>query len=633
MQDLHHILKTYWAYDQFRPMQEEIIQSVLDGNDTLALLPTGGGKSICFQVPGIALGGLCLVVSPLIALMNDQVNQLTKRNIKAAAISSMMKRDEVERTLEKCLQGEMQFLYVSPERLGSEKFKEYIPNLNIRLLAIDEAHCISQWGYDFRPSYLKIAEIKPLLSNCKHMALTATATPEVCEDLLKKLQYENAKVFKKSFVRNNLIYAVRYCSEKQEKLREILKNVQGSSVVYVRNRKKTEETSLQLEKMGEKATFYHAGLDSITRKLRQQWWIENKIRTVVCTNAFGMGIDKPDVRTVVHLDLPDSPEAYFQEAGRAGRDEKKAYAILLVDEADLSDLEKKVETQFPPFDRIKAIYNFVGNYLQLPVNAGKETVFTFDLIDFCKKFKINLLECHHALKFIEQEGLITYIENPTAQHRFLFAEDHLKVYEFELMNPSYEPLIKTLLRSYSGLFTDFSIIQPKEIAAKLSIDEKKVLQMLAYLNKTGIARYYPAIEQPQLFYNQERQHPDRLTLSPQRYKSRKEAYLKRVEAMIDYVRDQDTCRSVKLVRYFGEKDARPCGKCDVCLSKVTASDLSSRMEKTAAIILQKLEEKAMSMKEMSSLKGIDNALIFPVLRQLIDHDMVRENENHEFARK
>lgn len=631
-QDIHHILKHYWGYDHFRPLQQDIVQSVLDGHDTLALLPTGGGKSICFQVPGIALGGLTLVISPLIALMNDQVYQLERRGIKAAAISSMMRREEVKLTLEKCLQGEVQFLYVSPERLASENFREYLPNLDIRLLAIDEAHCISQWGYDFRPAYLKIAEIKPLLKNCKHIALTATATAQVADDLIDKLKYRNAKVFRKSFVRSNLTYAVRYCSDKIQKLVDILHKVPGPSVVYVRNRKKTEETAAALVKSGITATFYHAGLDHITRKLRQEWWIDNKIRVVVCTNAFGMGIDKPDVRTVIHLDLPDAPEAYFQEAGRAGRDEKSAYAVLLTDEADMLELEKRADMQFPPFDRIKAIYNFVCNYLQLPVNAGKEAVYTFDLLDFCKKFKINPLECHHALKFIEQDGLLTYIENPESQHRFMFIMDHLKVYEFELLNPGFEPLIKTLLRSYSGLYTDFSVIHPRELSQKLGLTEDKIKQMLAYLHKIDLARYYPAVEKPQIFFNMERQHPDRLPISSIRYKKRLEAFELRIKAMLDYVSDQRTCRSVKLVSYFDEHGAKPCGKCDVCLEQQTKLNVDERMQKSMEVILESLKVRTLDVNELKQIKGIDKILLFPALRKLIDQELIKEDEKHRFVR-
>jgi len=630
MLEIHEILKKYWGYDKFRPMQEDIIQSVIDGNDTLALLPTGGGKSICFQVPGIALGGLCLVISPLIALMSDQVMQLEKRGVNAASISSMMRRDDVARTLDKCTQGKVQFLYVSPERLASENFREYLPHLNVKLLAIDEAHCISQWGYDFRPSYLKIAEIKPLLPECHHIALTATATPDVTKDLIDKLQYKNAKVFRKSFVRSNLVYAVRYSSTKNDKLKEILRNVPGSSVVYVRNRKKTEEASKQLEKLGIKSSFYHAGLDNITRKLRQEWWIENKLRVVVCTNAFGMGIDKPDVRSVVHLDLPDSPEAYFQEAGRAGRDEKKAYAVLLADEADMLELESRIETQFPPFDRVKAIYNFVCNYLQIPVNAGKESIYEFNLLDFCKKFKINPLECHNAMKFIEQEGLFNYIENPASQHRFMFIQDNFKIYEFELKNPSFEPLIKGILRSYSGVFSDFVVINPKELGSKLNLDDDKVCQMLAYMNKIELAQYYPAVEKPQLFFLLERQHPDRLPISSQRYAQRKEAYAFRIKAMIDYVSDNQTCRSVKLVRYFGELDAKDCGRCDVCVEKATKGNLEERMEAVSKHILTYLKTKPATVKQIEQLKGIDKSLLFPALRKLIDMQLVKENHQNEF---
>jgi len=630
MAEIHNILKQYWGYDQFRPMQEEIIQAVLNGDDTLALLPTGGGKSICFQVPGLALGGLCLVVSPLIALMNDQVSQLERRDIRATAITSMLRRSDVDRILEQCLKGDFQFLYVSPERLATEQFRSYLPNLNITLLAIDEAHCISQWGYDFRPSYLKIAEVRPLLNKSKNIALTATATPEVCQDLIDKLNYKNAKVFRKSFMRENLIYGVRYCSNKIEKLEQILNNIPGTAVVYVRNRKKTEEIAKRLEKDNTSASFYHAGLDAITRKLRQQWWIENKIRTIVCTNAFGMGIDKPDVRSVVHLDLPDSPEAYFQEAGRAGRDEKRAYAVLLVDDADLLELEARVETQFPPFDRIKAIYNFVCNYLQLPVNAGKEQIYEFHLLDFCKKFKINPLECHHALKFIEQEGLFSYIENPASQHRFMFLENQYNVYDFELKNPSFEPLIKAILRSYSGIFNDLVAIQPKEIGDKVNLDATKVQQMLAYMDKLGLAQYYPAVEKPQLFFNLERQHPDHVPISKQRYEDRKIAFTKRVRAMLAYVSDNQTCRSVKLVAYFGEHNAKDCGKCDVCADKLAHMAIDEKLKVIMEQILALLAEKPMTIKQLQAIVKKNINLLFPALRKLIDNQKIKENNKNEY---
>lgn len=548
-------------------MQKEIIESVLQGVDTLALLPTGGGKSVCFQVPGLCLNKLTLVISPLIALMKDQVDQLNRRGVSAGMLASSMHRDESDKTIEQALNGSLQFLYVSPERLESENFRNLLPKLKPGLLAIDEAHCISQWGYDFRPSYLKIIEIRELIGPVPVIALTATATEEVVVDICNKLGFTHKQIFKKSFLRPNLAYIVRNTEDKHGQLLRILERVQGTSVVYVRNRKRCREIASFLVSRGISASYYHAGLDSATRALRQQHWIENEIRVIVCTNAFGMGIDKPDVRTVIHMDLPETPEAYFQEAGRAGRDEKQAWAILLNDPADEEEALDRFARQWPGFDIVKAVYNRVGNFLQIPVGAGQGTSYPFQMSEFLLRFKIHPIECINALKFIESEGLISFTENLFTPSRLLFTASRDDVYDFELKHPSYEPLIKTILRSYGGAFTDFVQISENDLGNRIGLAPEATKKALIHLHKNGIISYHPSSDEPRIYFLEGRHHPERLPLSIKEYKERKQVAEKRFKAMISYANGNTECRSKSLIKYFGEKSIPDCGMCDVCLEQ------------------------------------------------------------------
>lgn len=589
--DVHQILKQYWGFDAFRPLQEDIVNHIVAGNDTLALLPTGGGKSICFQVPALVLDGICLVISPLIALMKDQVENLNKRGIAAMHIASTLKREEVENAMQAAVNKKIKFLYLSPERLQSAKFIDYLKYIPVSLIAVDEAHCISQWGYDFRPSYLKIAELRPLFPTVPIIALTATATPEVVKDIAENLQFKNHQVFQKSFHRSNLHYIVQWEENKTKRLLNILNNVPGTSVVYVRNRKRTQELADLLRKNGIEAWPYHAGLDNITRQLRQKRWIDNNLRVMVCTNAFGMGIDKPDVRTVIHMDIPDSVEAYFQEAGRAGRDEKLSYAVLLVDQQDVSESLYKLESRLPDFDLVKAIYNWLGNYLNIAVGSGEGVAYNFMLLDFCKQFQINPVHCHAAIGFIEKEGLIQYVDNNYSPSKIQIIADRDAFYQFELHNPKIEKLIKVLLRSYTGLFQEFVTINLKDIAARLNSDEPSIDKALVYMRNSGVIHYFPENNLPQLYFPIARQHPDRLPMSRKKYEWLSETIKKRLKAMINFVEDQKTCRSMQLLAYFGEQKSEKCGVCDVCLKEKKSSklnqSLASKSEKLIGILREK----------------------------------------------
>jgi ATP-dependent DNA helicase RecQ len=628
MNSPHEILKKYWGFDQFRSMQEEIIQSVLDGNDTLALLPTGGGKSICFQVPALCSGKLCLVISPLIALMKDQVQQLEKRNISAGMISSSMHPDEVSLILSKAMKGDLSFLYISPERLKNEGFISTIPYLEIGLIAIDEAHCISQWGYDFRPAYLEIANIRPLFKGVNIIALTATATPEVVEDICLRLELKKANRFQKSFLRANLAYVVRHTEDKHGQLIRILEKIPGTSVVYVRNRKRCKDVADFLQKNGVAASYYHGGLDSASRNLRQQSWIDNKIRVIVCTNAFGMGIDKPDVRTVVHLDMPDTPEAYFQEAGRAGRDELPSWAVLLNDPADEDEALERFMHSWPGFDTIKAIYNWAGNFLQLPVTSGEGLSFPFDLTTFISRYKIHPVECINALKFIESQNLFSFNENTFTPSRVMMNANREEVYEFELRNPLYEPLIKAILRSYGGAFNDYVNIRERDLAERINLQLNDTIGQLNFLNQHGVIRYHQSNDNPTIFYIEGRHHPDRIPLSLKAYEERKNAALKRFKAMLKYVNSDDKCRSSKLIEYFGEKDIPDCGMCDVCINKRKSKNADIEKDKLIFKIKVLISDGINKPDQLiQSISGNpENTL--GLLRELIDSGRIQETKNN-----
>lgn len=557
----------YWGHSAFRPMQEDIIRSVLEGNDTLALLPTGGGKSICFQVPALAMEGVCLVITPLIALMKDQVENLKRKGIKAVAVYSGMHRNEIQIAYDNCVFGDIRFLYLSPERLLTEQFIETLKRMKVSILAVDEAHCISQWGYDFRPPYLEIAAIRKYIPKSPVLALTATATPEVVIDIQKKLEFKAENVFRKSFERKNLTYIVIKEEDKQGRLLRILKKVPGTGIIYVRNRKKTVETANFLRKNGIKADYYHAGLDMQTRSKKQDAWIREEIRIIVATNAFGMGIDKPNVRLVVHIDLPDTVEAYFQEAGRGGRDEKRSYAATLYNHADIVKLQENLEHEYPPVDKIKDIYQSLGNYFQLPVGSGKDESFDFEIYSFCKNYNYSPVIVYNALKFLEREGYILLNESMGTPSRIHFETDREGLYRFQIENKTADAFIKLLLRSYSGVFTEFVQINEAELAKRSGIKEEEIVSGLLKLQKAGVLSYAKKPGTPQIVFTIERLDQKNLSISPANYHERKRSATARMESVIEYITTEDQCRSQMLLKYFGEQGALRCGRCDACLER------------------------------------------------------------------
>ena len=562
---IHQILETYWGFKQFRPQQEEIIQSVLNGNDTLALLPTGGGKSICFQVPSLATDGLCLVISPLIALMQDQVQNLKSRGIKALMIHSAMSKREIDITLDNAAYGDYKFLYLSPERLETELFQARLKKMKINSVAIDEAHCISQWGYDFRPSYLNIAALKEELKDVPFIALTATATPEVVIDIQEKLLFKKPNIIQKSFLRSNLSYVVRRTENQVSSMLKVIDGARGSGIVYTTTRKRTKEIAHLLQQHGLKADFYHAGLSSEERQTKQHSWIHNKTQIIVATNAFGMGIDKADVRFVIHVDLPSSLEAYFQEAGRAGRDEKKSYAVLLLSPSMTENLKQKTEAEFPEIDFIKKCYLCLSNYYQIPIHGGLNQVFDFDIKDFSTRYKLNVASCYRALHFIEKEGMISLSENfftPSKIYILLTKQDF---YTFQVANKIYDHFLKTLLRTYGGLMESYVSIDENELAKNLKSTKSKVIEILMRLKKLEVIDYQPKGTLPKISYTKSR--VEQLKIGKQHYRERKDIAFKQVEAVIYYAENQNICRSNKLLYYFGENATRTCGVCDVCLAK------------------------------------------------------------------
>ncbi len=561
------ILQHYWKHDQFRPMQEEIIQSVLDGKDTLALLPTGGGKSICFQVPALLMDGLCLVISPLIALMQDQVSHLTEKGIAAASLNSGMTYGEVKLVLQKASRGDFKFLYVSPERIESALFKEYLSVLDISLIAVDEAHCISQWGYDFRPPYLRIATLREELDKVTIIALTASATEKVKEDIIDKLQLQNTAVFRQSFERPALSYSCFEAESKINKLIQVLQGVPGSSIVYTNSRRLTKEVCQLLQLQGISADYYHAGLTQEERERKQKGWIQDQTRVMVCTNAFGMGIDKPSVRSVIHYNVPDCLENYYQEAGRAGRDGKKAFAVLLYHPNDVIQLQELPDKKFPTVTTIQSIYQSLADFFQLPVGAGEGSYFDFDLKQFTENFKLETTTVINTLKVLEQEGHISFAESIFLPSQVMFITDKEALYGFETAQPQLEHLIKTLLRTYEGIFDNRVSIFESSLAKVMRTEINLIHQQLKELAAYGIIEYLPKKESPQIHYLLNRAPAKYLHIDHDAYHARKANYTSRVQDMIRYISDTNTCRSVFIGNYFGDTQLLPCGICDHCLDK------------------------------------------------------------------
>jgi len=584
---IQQTLKQYWNHDAFRPMQEEIITSVLLGRDTLALLPTGGGKSVCYQVPALAKEGICLVISPLIALMKDQVENLKSKGIEAISIVSGMGKREIDIALDNCIYGPIKFLYLSPERLLSDLVRERIKYMKVNLIAVDEAHCISQWGYDFRPPYLHIADLRELHPEVPVLALTATATADVREDIQQKLLFKNPAVYQKSFERKNISYVVQSEENKLRKLLDIAKGVKGSGIVYVRSRKETAEISKFYNQNGVKADFYHAGLEASLRSQKQDSWKNNRTRIIVATNAFGMGIDKPDVRFVIHKDMPESLEAYYQEAGRGGRDGHKAYAVLLYNQTDRLKQQKKFELSFPSIAEIKQVYHYLANYYQLAYEAGEGVSFDLDLGDFCSRFKLDPVKTINALKFLEQDEYLAFNESVFLPSRFKFEVANEQLYNFQIQNPGWDPFIKTLLRSYGGAFENYARIREFEVARRTHMNVQQVVDGLKQLQDFNILSYQQQTDQPQVTYLKPRQPSEALYINKKVIDERKATYKKKMEAVFAYA-EHKKCRSQMLLAYFDEPYAEKCGVCDICLEEKRKKNASEIFDDITIEIVQLL---------------------------------------------
>ncbi len=629
MPSIHEILEKYWGYRSFRPSQEEIINSILAGNDTLALLPTGGGKSICFQVPALAQDGICIVVSPLIALMKDQVENLVKKGIKAIAITSAMHKREIDIALDNCVHGKIKFLYLSPERLETEIVKVRLQKMNVNLIAIDESHCISQWGYDFRPSYLKIELLREILPKVPVLALTATATKEVVKDIQEKLYFKKNNVIQKSFERKNVAYILLNEEDKLARLVKIANNVKGTGIVYVRNRKKTQEIASYLKSHNIDADFYHAGLDAKTRDIKQSKWINNESRVIVCTNAFGMGIDKPDVRFVVHIDLPDSLEAYFQEAGRAGRDERKAFAILLYNNGDKIELQRNVELSFPSMEDIRQTYQALANFYQIPTGSGLGCTYNFDISTFCDNYKLQPITVFNCLKFIEREGYILLSDAFFQPARIKLELNREDLYKFQISNPAFDVFIKMLLRSYSGLFDNFEKVNEFDLAKKLNTKQEDVVKKLNYLQQNKIITYAPQTELPQLTFTMPRVDTKDLSLSKENFSSLKKRAIERMESVLNYTESTHKCRNQLLLAYFGEIESTACGQCDVCLEEKRKVLHTDEYENISNQIKQLLSVHPMELKMLiNSITDVHEDKIIHTIQLMVDNEQLKYNEQN-----
>lgn len=619
MNKYQEILKQYWGYDSFRDLQEEIITSIGEGKDTLGLMPTGGGKSITFQVPALAQEGICIVITPLIALMKDQVQNLRKREIKALAIYSGMTRQEILTALENCIFGNYKFLYISPERLDTEIFRTKLRSMKVSMITVDESHCISQWGYDFRPAYLKIAEIRELLPEVPVLALTATATPEVVTDIQARLKFREGNVFRMSFERKNLAYIVRKTDNKTKEILYILQRISGSAIIYVRNRRRTKEITEQLMNEGITADFYHAGLDNAVKDLRQKRWQSGEVRVMVATNAFGMGIDKPDVRIVLHLDLPDSPEAYFQEAGRAGRDGEKAYAVILYSKSDKTTLHKRVVDTFPDKEYILNVYEHLQYYYQMAMGDGFQCIREFNLEEFCRKFKYFPVPVDSALKILTQAGYLEYTDEQDNSSRILFTIRRDELYKLREMGKEAEALIQSILRSYTGVFTDYAYISEESLAIRTGLTRQQIYNILVTLTKRRIVDYIPRKKTPYIIYTRERLELRFLHIPASVYEERKARYEARIKAMEEYVTTENVCRSRMLLRYFGEKNEHNCGQCDVCLSKRATDNLSEKSyEEVKRQILDLLSHSPLTPAETADQIKAEKEDIGQVIRYLLD---------------
>ena len=608
--DYQAILKQYWGYDSFRGIQKDIIRSIGEGRDTLGLMPTGGGKSVTFQVPALAQEGMCLVITPLIALMKDQVQNLKRRGIKALAVYSGMNRQDIITTLENAIFGNYKFLYISPERLDTEIFRIKLAKMKISMITVDESHCISQWGYDFRPAYLKIAEVRHLLPGVPVLALTATATPEVVKDIQQRLEFREENVFRMSFERTNLAYVVRQTENKASELLHILQRMEGSAILYVRNRRRTKEVTEWLQQQGITADFYHAGLDDAVKDIRQQRWQKGESRVMVATNAFGMGIDKPDVRLVVHLDLPDSIEAYFQEAGRAGRDGQKAYAIILYSKADSTTLRKRIPDNFPEKDYIRDVYEHLQYYYEMAMGDGLGCIREFNIEDFCRKFKYFPVPVDSALKILTQAGYLEYTDEQDNASRLLFSVGREELYRLRELGEDMDRLIQAALRSYTGLFTDYAFISEETLA------------MLKELSRRRIVSYIPRKKTPYIIYTRERVESNRLNIPPAVYEERKARYEQRIKAMLEYVTNDTACRSRMLLHYFGEQNEHDCGQCDTCLRLRHKITTDKQADSLSGRVLHCLSGHSLTPAALADQLLVEKDLLAETLRQMMDDKQI-----------
>lgn len=624
---IRKILTDYWGYSRFRPMQEEIILSVLNGKDTLALLPTGGGKSLTFQLPALAREGMAIVVTPLIALMKDQVENARRKGIKAYMVHSGMSAAEIDNVLNNCIfDKDIKLLYVSPERLGTSLFRSRLKRFQVNLLAIDEAHCISQWGYDFRPSYLKIAEIREFIPDVPVLAVTATATPEVTQDIMSQLLFRKKNVFQQSFFRENLHYCVINAEDKYTKALHLLKSIPGTAVIYVRNRRRTVEIAQMLQREGMSALYYHAGLPAADREKRQEAWIRDKFRIMVATNAFGMGIDKPDVRLVIHLDIPDSLEAYFQEAGRGGRDLKESWAYLVFHESDIAELRRNLQNSFPPMGQIAEIYNTLGNYFELSVGYGEGQSFEFDFDAFVKKSGLNPILVFNALNFLEKEDYIVLSDSYANPSRVKFTVDKMALYKFQIENPAIDPFVQLLLRSFTGLFTEYGRIDENLLASRMRTDRETVVKGLKFLMSYEILDYIPASENPRITFVKDRLSSRDITFQPETYQKRKEMAEFRVNASIDFALEKSKCRSKYLLEYFGEQSTMRCGYCDVCLTRNNVDLSKLEMNEIIDRIKPELKKRPMNEEDITSLFPLAMLpKVSKAVHWLLDNGKIRRN--------
>lgn len=632
MDRFNEILKKYWGYVGFRPLQDEIIKSVAEGKDTLGLMPTGGGKSLTFQIPALAMEGICIVVSPLVALMKDQVQNLKDKGIKAELLYSGLSGKEIEIILDKCLFANIKFLYISPERIGSDLFRKKLVQMNVCLIAVDESHCISQWGYDFRPAYLKITNLRELLPKVPILALTATATPDVVDDIQDKLEFKEKNVFRKSFERQNLIYLVRNVEDKKRYLLKIFSKQSGSSVVYVRSRKRCKELAEFLKTNNIRAEYYHAGLQNEVKDFRQDRWKRGVVQVMVATNAFGMGIDKADVRTVVHMDLPDSLEAYFQEAGRAGRDGIKAFAVLLYSKPDRVQLLKRISTSFPEKDTVKKVYQSLGNFLQVAEGAGKDAVFDFDLGLFCHNFKFNVLQAFNSLKILQRAGYIEFTDDLEHESRIHFQIKRDDLYKFQVSNKDFDAFIKILLRSFTGLFTDFVPVNIDLLAKRTNTSKDLIVKYLKELSKYKVIQYIPRKKTPFIIYTQERLPLNFIKFTKEVYQDRKENLSQKINSVINYAETTTRCRSKFLLEYFGQGHAPACGQCDICkeaegigLSKEEFSEICNE-------IIGVLGKESFSIDEIIKKSKHSEENVLEVIRFLKDTEEVESLDGNRVRR-